>query len=424
MTNKQFDAMVRRQIEMEDIQMSDFSEYKLSQSLQKPSTRRTVRRFSARSLVLAALILALLCGAAVAAISWSSREFLSYTDKSGQEHANDALISLAQPVGKTFEGSTLRIDMVDAIFDGRSLIMAWTMQNKQSEGDVYLLLEQSQTSSAGLFGQGSRRGADEIFISPGEVISSGMSTLFDSPVDADTFHVAFTYSVLAPKGDVVSIGALSGDEPDGDAAYEAYAKQINDLNAQGKLVLAPDGVIELGNNFPENAEGMTRTELLVAAGKMELLETVEVSFTIDRNADVKNLLPSDKPIEQDNGDYILRVVKAELSANSATFELERVFQSQEAAERFAPYYTEKLGPYWGFAFEDETKSDWFFNGGGTNIGVPEARKDGTWVWTYEASLTQLQSTPKSITIIPLRDDTETGEFNIPYPQEAIVLQVP
>lgn len=424
MTNKQFDAMVRCQIEMEDIQMSNFSENKLAQSLQKPTTQRTVRRFSARSLVLAALILALLCGVAVAAINWGSREFLSYTDMSGQVHANDTLINLAQPVGKTFEGSALRIDMVDAIFDGRSLIMTWTLQNKQSEGDVYLLLEQSQTGSAGLIGQGGQRAADEIFISSGEVISSGMSTLFDSTVDTDTLDVAFTYSVLAPKGEVVSIGAMSGDEPDGDAAYEAYAKKIDELNAEGKLVLAPDGVIELGSNYPENAASMTRTELLVAAGKMELLETVEVSFTIDRNADVKSLLPDNQPIEQDNGDYILRVVKAELSANSATFELERVFQSQEAAERFAPYYTEKLGPYWGFAFEDETISDWFFNGGGTNIGVPEARTDGRWVWTYEASLTQLQSTPKTITIIPLRDNTETGEYNIPYPQEAMVLQVP
>lgn len=47
-----------------------------------------------------------------------------------------------------------------------------------------------------------------------------------------------------------------------------------------------------------------------------------------------------------------------------------------------------------------------------------------WVWAYEASITELQSMPNTITIMPVRDDPETGESSVPYPEEAIILQVP
>jgi hypothetical protein len=40
---------------------------------------------------------------------------------------NEELVSLAQPVTQTFEGDALRINMADAIYDGRSLILTWTL---------------------------------------------------------------------------------------------------------------------------------------------------------------------------------------------------------------------------------------------------------------------------------------------------------
>jgi hypothetical protein len=110
--------------------------------------------------------------------------------------------------------------------------------------------------------------------------------------------VDFSYVVLKPKGEVVPIGGIDGGAPDPDAAYGAYQKQIDDLNAQGKLVVAPDGVIELGSNYPENAAEMSYADLLVAAGKMERIETIRVSFTVEKNAEVTNLLPEGKPVEK------------------------------------------------------------------------------------------------------------------------------
>ena len=434
--------------------MSNQSEARLAYRLRRRPIQQTARRISLRSLLIAGLILALLCGVAVAAITWGSREYLTYTDEEGNQHVNEPLADLAQSISKTFEGSALRIDVVDAIFDSRSLILTWTMQNKQADRDIYLVLERPQGDEPWISGQGSQHNVDGLFIHPGEVVLSGITTLFDSPVDKDTLRVAFSYAVLSPTGEVVTMGGLDGVDGTNDE-YETYRQRIDDLNAEGKLVLAPDGVIELGSGIPETAAGMAYAEMLVAAGKMERIETVEVSFTVESNADVKNLLPDDQPIEEDggdnvhrmvksefspnaavfelpggqpiekdNGDYILRVVKAELSPNAAIFELERVFANREAAKRYAPYYTKKAGPNWGFDFQDEDNSWWFFTGSGGGPDAPVALADGTWVWAFEYSITELQSMPKTITIIPLRDDPETGAFDIPYPEEAIVLQVP
>ena len=433
--------------------MDNQSETRLANSLRKP-IRGSVRRIPLRSLLIAALILVLLCGVAVAAITWGSREYLTHTDENGNQHVNEQLADLAQPISKVFEGSALRVEVVDAIFDGRSLVLTWIMRNKQTEGNLYLVMEKSQADAPWLSGQGAQHNVDSLFIHPGEMVSSGITTLFDAPVDSDTLHVAFSYAVLSPIGDVVSIGGLDGVGGTNDE-YEAYRQHIDDLNAAGKLVLAPDGVIELGSSIPQNAAEIAYAELLVASGKMERIETVEVSFTVKSNVEVKNLLPDVQPIEEDNGDnvhrvvkserssdgsvfelpggqpieknngdYILRVTKAELSPNAAIFELERVFESRQAVERYAPFYTKKAGPHWGFSFQDEDNSWWYFNGSGGGPDAPVALPDGTWVWTYEASITELQSMPKTITIIPLRDDPETGAPSIPYPEEAIVLQVP
>ena len=432
--------------------MSYQSETRLANNVRTRSVPRTVHRISMRSLLIAALILAVLCGVAIAAITWSTRNYLTYTDEDGQAYANEDLIGLAQPVFKTFEGDALRINVVDAIFDGRSLVLTWTMQNKQIEGDLYLIMENPQDDEPWIRGQGSQFNVSELFIHPGEVVSSGLSTLIDSPFDSDALPVVFSYAVLSPTGEVVPIGGLDETAGSNDG-YEVYRQRIDDLNAAGKLVLAPDGMIELGSILPENADDIgSYAELLVAAGKMKLVENVEISFTLENNAGGENLqtygqpiavdtigedskehvlkqgshglLYLDKPIERDNGAYILRVVTAELTANSATFEMERVFETKEDMERFAPYYSKKLGPHWGFRIQDEENSNWFDNGSGSGPDAPVLAEDGTWVWTYEVTLTLLQKTPKTMTIIPCRDDIKTGANAIPYPEEAIVIQVP
>lgn len=112
-----------------------------------------------------------------------------------------------------------------------------------------------------------------------------------------------------------------------------------------------------------------------------------------------------------------------MGPNSATFRLERVFADAEAVEQFSAYYSEKLGPYWGFSFLDETGDIWWSSnsGGSADTGTPEAQADGTWVWGYTAVMTNLERIPKTITVVPYRDEVDGSAYNIAFPEEAIEL---
>ncbi len=426
MTNKQFDALVRRRIQEEKYEMSILTENKLAEALRQPEVKEKARRFTMRTAVIVTVILALLCGAALAAVTWSSREFLTYTDDMGKTHTNEELLQYVQPVGQVYEGNALKIEMIDAIFDGYSLVMTWTTESKAQE-QAYLLCD--ILVNGDYPGAGGYRQADELFLQPGEVIQSGMNARTDGVVHgvpgnessiADACEVTMRFSALTPNGEVVKIGGMGGNGTDAD--YKAYTDNIERLVQEGNVVIAPDGVIELGSKYAYE-EGMTRADLYVAAGVMDLIDTVDVTFTVRANVESRPGLLGSQPIEKDNGDYILRVTRADLTPNTASFTLERVFASKEAAEKYSAYYTEKLGPYWGFVFLDENgENDWYHNGGGgSDMEAPEEQPDGAWVWNYRYEMTKVVRMPGAVTIVPTRDDPETGEYNIPYPEEAVTL---
>lgn len=421
MTNKQFDECLRRRIETEDMKMQPASERRIAAALERPQNAPRIRRLSMKTVVLAAVLLALLCGAALAAVNWNSRQFLTHTDKDGNAVVNDALVSHVQPVDQRFAGDVLTIDIVDAIFDGNALVLTWTNTSSAAES-VYILCD-VRINGRGP-GMGGYRGVDELFIAPGETIESGLMTRTDEDggdaAPAERCDVALTFTAFAPNGEVVDLAPLDGESTEADRARQNA--WIDEQVALGNVVLAGDGVIELGSNAPYH-EGMTRVEALTASGLMTPVDTVTASFGIARNAYPQSALPKGEPIEQDNGGYTLRVVRADLTPNAGTFVLERVFADAAAAQAYAAYYSEKLGPYWGFEFIDETGDIWWAgnSGGGAQTEAPVEQPDGTWVWAYGAAMTDIQRPPKTLTILPVRDDPETGEHNVPYPDEALTL---
>jgi hypothetical protein len=414
--NRQFDSMIRQRIEMEVFYMSKCHEENLKSNQHRSLAHQMVRRYSLRSILAAALILALASGAALATIRWNSRQLITYIDEKGQEHVNEALVEMSQPIAQVFEGQSLRVNMIDAICDGRSLVLTWSLENKQEEGDLFLLLE----NTGELFNQGLYSQTSEVFISPGEIISSGVSTIIDAPLEEESVLISFSYAVLEPLGEIVEVDGLDWSEPA--IVEEAYMRNIDELNAQGKLVIAPDGSVQLGSYYPENYEESSYSGFLIAAGKMKHIETVDVAFSIKNNAQVINLLPDGMPVEKDNGDYILRVTKAELSTDCATFNIERVSANEDAVEHLKTNNSDKLGPFWEFDFPDEENSNWYVSLSGV-YHDPVAAAENTWVWAYELYLTPLQRMPESITVVPRRENPETGEMT-PYPDEAIALKVP
>lgn len=400
--------------------MNRQSENRMRQGFNRPALRPAHRRLTLRTALLAMLVIGLLCGVAVAAITWGSREYLSHTEPDGTTHLNEELAAYAQPVGRAFQSECMDVKLIDAIYDGRSIVLTWTMQSLLDTREGYLLCDILVNGE--YMGQGSLGNVDELFIKPGEIIESGISVRVDEKEEGDTCEVSMKFSLLTPNGELVEIGAMDGEGTATD--YANYQARIDELNEQGKVVIAPDGVIELGYKSPAYEEGMTRADILAASGVMDLADELECGFTMDNNAESLSALPDGQPIEKDNGTYILRVIKAEMTPNSATFALERVFADEAAAKAFSAYYSEKLGPYWGFSFRDEDMDGdtwWADNSGGSGPDAPEPQTDGTWVWPYEATMVGINWTPKTITVVPYRDNPETGEYSVPHPDEGVTL---
>lgn len=417
MNKQQFDRQLRLRAETERMTMTKNSEERLARLLTRPQAARPRRRGSLRTALLTILVLALLCGAALAAVTWNSRQLLTYTDGDGNTTVNDDLVAHIQPVDQRFVGEVLAVEVVDAIFDGNALVLAWTNTNS-ADAEVYILCDVQVGGSWP--GAGSRTNVDEVFIAPGQTIDSGMVARTDEGGLAavpDACEVTLTFTAFTAKGEVVGLEPLDGENTQ--AEYEAYMDWIDAQVAQGNVVLAQDGVIELGRNAPM---GKTRAEALAASGLMEQVDSLTASFTVTRSAQVRSALPGGRPIEKDNGGYTLRVVRADLTPATATFELERVFKSEAAAQAYAAYYAEKLGPFWGFSFLDETGDVYWAasSGGGASTEAPVGQADGTWVWGYHAEATEIVRPPKSITIVPMRDNPDTGAYE-PFMDEAIVL---
>lgn len=398
--------------------MSKLSESKLVQAMQTPEVRRTTRRMTLRTVLVMALVLALLCGAALAAVSWGVQDLISYQDEEGNLQVNEELAGYIQPVGQTFEGDLLKADVIDAIYDGHAVTLAWQMQNK-SDGEIYLLTQDTKANGDWL-AQGSSSQLGELFMQPGETISSGLSMRTAQDDGADTTVVTATFYALKPHGEVVKIDAMDGNGSEED--HERYMQNIDDLVADGKIVLAPDGIIELGRNV-DYSENPTMVQLLEASGLFTLVDTVEMSVTLQKNAEERSAVSEGTLPEKDNGGYTLRVVKAELSPNAATFIVERVFADKAAADAYSEYFAGKNAPFWSFAFLDETGDIWWnHNGGGGSVTEePLEMDDGSWIWAYEATMTGIVRVPKTITIVPQRDNPQTGEYSVAYPEEAITV---
>lgn len=123
----------------------------------------------------------------------------------------------AQPVGQGFAGETIRVQVVDAVFDNKMLIAAWTVENL-TDDYLYLLLEEGEGSIRWNEGEGGMSGDREI-IAPGKTINGLMERRIYDEVDgmietglfarAETVEIAFD---LAVTEEIVR-SLLPGGEP-------------------------------------------------------------------------------------------------------------------------------------------------------------------------------------------------------------------
>lgn len=413
MKNKEFDAYVRHQISKEEQIMNERSEKRIEHAFKNPKEQRFVRHVTWRTIAMAAIILVLLCGVALAAVSWNSQELLTHRQNDGTSVVNEELLKFTQALNTPYSSEKIRLEMVDAIADNASVVMAWHVTNT-SETTLYLVSD--ITVNGSMMDGGSTYNASQVFLAPGETIESGMNMRVDEAMPVNNpYNLNIAVHCFEPKGEIVNMPPLDGNAEDG-AAEEAKARTwVDQQVAMGNVVLAGDGGIELGSEY--YGSGMTYLEGLEAYGAMTLADTLTASFELANNAWLKSIEGSEVA-QKDNGSYVLRLTHATLTPNTLTIDLERVFKTKEDAEAFSIYYTSKHDSHWGFRLLDEPEG-WFMNSSGwATTEVPVEAEDGTWVWGYGIEAMSFTGVPTSFTIVPERTEGE-GFNTVQYPDEGI-----
>ncbi len=139
MTNKEFDAIVRCSAQMEEFEMTEHMKKRLWETIQNPVTRRTVRRISQRTVMIAVLITLFLSAVAYAAAT-NPTIIEIYTSWFGEE--NETVQSLneqtVQSPDLSYELNDITVHLTQAIFDGNTLYTTGTVAAKGGSNVVIL----------------------------------------------------------------------------------------------------------------------------------------------------------------------------------------------------------------------------------------------------------------------------------------------
>lgn len=381
-------------------------------------------------------ILALLCtvslvGTAAATDgTWGVTELLGfYAERCGHADAHPHLREFIKPIGQTLETDQVRIELIDAICDDPSYLVAWTIENKTD--DVLYILDE-QRIDGDVFDMVFRCNTGQQFIEPGATVMAGISA--SRRTDAawtETHTFAIAFDVLKPLAEVVHFGPDSGITWDDNDEYRAIVNQLND---EGKIAEVGSGYVDLGHDFGSNwTNDTTYADLYAASDKFERLDSLQADVSLTYNTWRWTALLGGEPIEKDNGTYTLRVTKASLSPNTMEVQMDFRFPNELTAEAYsASMFESPHGHGWSFAFLDEKGEELSciqtLYGFGSEYGSerPIRQLDGTYLWSYILYMEGISSIPEQIAIMPTWTDPSApynpAEKDIQqYPEQAITL---
>ena len=370
--------------------------------------------------VIILLILLILCGAAVAAVmSWDVRSALTRQNGQGEQIVNEELVQLAQDVRQTFTGEYLRVTVADALFDGRSLAAAWTLENLSGDQLVYVIATETE-DSVRWDGPGGFGGTEE-FLRPGEIRNGNMDHEISEPIQGDTLRVGIRYFVLAPAVEMAYIQFPDWHEEGYMKKIDAMEAEAKALSDEGKLAIIADKStsayggewLSLSSAFHEELQEhmethddiCTQAEAMTATGKFKLLEEVEVTFDLDITERPVSFLPDGEPVEKEYEGFTMRITSADYTASTMKIIIEAVFTDEESARQFNDERRLFI------ALNEEGLLTWDRNNGawGNNSSEMEARDDGTWVWEFFISHMSLLSLPEYVTVCP-----SVTTLNLPF----------
>lgn len=183
-------------------------------------------------LLCCAALALMLAGTARAEEPWDMRAAMTYRDAQGHEAVNEALAACAQKVGRVYADGALRVEGIEASYDGNALAVVWTATNLTDE-PLYLVAEQPRDGAVWDDGIGTWRGM-EAFLQPGETLPGMLHrTIYPSAgMDGDTMRVGIDFTALRIA---TPYRVLEGPgDADRQAAYDR-------LTGEGHFVIMSDG---------------------------------------------------------------------------------------------------------------------------------------------------------------------------------------
>ena len=388
-------------------------------------------------LLITLFILTVPCGSANAAdTSWDLRAALTRQNELGEPVVNEELLRLAQDVRRTFAGEYLRVTVADALFDGRSLIVAWELENLSAEQPVYLMPYRTDDSAD--WQAGEMIGGGEEFLRPGQIQNRFMDCQMREPVEGDTMHVGIRYSVLTPtvepayfrQPDPMEIANLDNLNPQ----EQEYIRKMLETEAEkeaqideGKFVVDSNSYADylyMGSAFYKELNKQrellggecTEAEAMVATGKFALREELEVAFDLEVTERIVSILPNGEPVEKEYEDFTMRVTHADYTTGTMEIIIEAVFADAESVKKFGEE---------GRSFVALDEDGLLIRDGGMSTyaqtGRQEERDDGTWVVEYVISHRELFRLPESVTVCPAKLVSDGGSFSADDPMEGVVL---
>ena len=339
------------------------------------------------SAVALALIIVLITGVALAAAArFGVLDFITHEDHDGNPVVNEEVLPLVQPLEQTHEGESTKLTVHDALCDGGTLAIAWTIENKRAE-DVIVVWHPIVEGGAHDLGAG-------IFTLPaflvegGESYDGGMSLSLEPAAAGDVLHVDLVFSVLLPNQAVQRMDGPSNEMTPEEEAI--YAAEKSNRQQNGAIVLEA-GIPSLPDG--EMHEGEHMDEALLRLGLARQLDAFNLPFELGVTGGAVDILAFTENARVDLDGYSMILSSAECSTTTLRYTVDYVFSDGAKMEAFK----QKRSAIALFPLLDN-ESEWF-SGAGT--GDPEriVAEDGTLILRYATNIENIWTMPDEVEII-------------------------
>lgn len=290
---------------------------------------------SYRVLLIAAVVLALMCGAAFAIGHYFSvREYVAAGNPSAA--FEDAIV----PVEQSADCGGLRMTLGDAVCDGRDLIFTLNIAAEKDAEPVYVYPELRGSCngapldvrcsgfdfSGGFSAVIPGLNADEQSAS----VSTGVRVALDAPLLAGKIDWTYALHLYKPTGKLVADGhrwSWTDDVPDDGREYYRGLYENGEIPLLGGNWVSGDYLYSFADDWQEYM-ALSELELIERTGQFEFIDTVEFHFSTEIAVE-ERAVPEDVYVFDE---FTVRVKSLTASFMQLSYELEVVYNEPQPGE--------------------------------------------------------------------------------------------